>query len=187
MTQKKKIVAKTEQPSENEQNIQKRLVRYRMLPEEKRDAFLLSKKGLELVQWMARENYSDVRIAFELQKPDMKEFRDKNPIIDLYYEYGQDMRITDVEDAMFKSAKGFTVKEDYTMTYYDRDGNIHENSGSRMKTFPPDPRAQQYILNNKRPKTYKEKQEPVQTVGFSGINVDIRFIDGEDAEPKNGE
>ena len=173
----------TIQKSEREKAIENRLRRYRALKgEEPRNAFLLSKTGLQLIQDMARENFSDVKIAFVLENPNIIKFREQNPMFDLSWKYGQDLRINDVENAMFISAKGYKSEEHFSETKTGPDGTQIVFNQVRERSFPPDPRAQQYILNNLRPATYKAQQEVSSNLPFSGIKVVMVVDDG--SEPK---
>lgn len=178
MPRTRKLTARKVLPTQRELDIERLVKKYQALPQEERDAFLLDKQGLELVSMMARENFTDVKIAFLLQKTDLKQFRDQNPEFDLYYRYGQDQKLADVENAAFKAAIGFTASEEYETVWVDKEGVEHKNTCHKDRTFPPDPRAQQYILNNLRAQTYKDRQENTVTGSFSGLKVVLQFDDG---------
>lgn len=136
-----------------------------------------SPKGLKKIAEMYASGMSYQKIADKIgcTRTTLKRWQKDNTNCATMREKMQDAAIEackPLEDAAYKCAKGYRYTE---KTYvYDEEGNKRLVKEVE-KEFPPQPNMIQFMLKNKMPNDYKDKQE-IQTDG----TVTIRFEGGSD-------
>lgn len=128
----------------------------------------LTEKGLAKVEELASEDISIVEICkrMKIDSATFYSWKNNYSVFDNAYKKGRAKAIekitADVEDAMYKNARGLAKVEEVT---YERQFN--RKSGEyemvevkkTVKSVPPNTTAQIFILKNRLPNDYKDKVE----------------------------
>ena len=117
----------------------------------------LEPEGLTLLERWARNGLSEEQIAHNvgISRSTLKEWKLKHPAISAALKRGKEVVDLEVENALLKSALGFTYNE--VMTEESDDG-IKKRVTTKMVL--PNVTAQIFWLKNRRPEQWREKQPP---------------------------
>jgi len=138
------------------------------------------KPKLVLIEAWCRDGATDLEIYTKLgiSKDSFYEYRKKHFEFYETLKKGKEVVDVEVENALLKKAKGYTIKVMKTFkvkTYKRFDGElkpIEELIDKEEEVhIPADTTAQIYWLNNRRPKEWRNKQEIIN----QNINTDVPY------------
>lgn len=117
----------------------------------------LEPEGLTLLEGWARNGLSEEQIAHNvgISRSTLKDWKQKHSAISAALKRGKEVVDLEVENALLKSALGFTYNE--VMTEESDDG-IKKRVTKKMVL--PNVTAQIFWLKNRRPEQWREKQPP---------------------------
>lgn len=117
----------------------------------------LEPEGLTLLEGWARNGLNDEQIAHNvgISRSTLKEWKLKHPAISAALKRGKEVIDLEVENALLKSALGFTYDEVVTE---ESDNGIKKRVTTKMAL--PNVTAQIFWLKNRRPEQWREKQPP---------------------------
>lgn len=150
---------------------------YEKTQDEKID-YLLEKDGLLLIEGLSSDKHSITTISELLgftQGFFHNLMRDEEKIFDAV-DRGRTRDIDEVEQALYKMAKGYYVTEKRNKYYYnDRNDTESKQTEDYERFIPSNFAAAQYILNNKRQQEYKDKQIEYE-IAKNTIHVEVELI-----------
>ncbi len=135
---------------------------------------------LVLIEAWCRDGATDLEIytKLEISKDSFYEYRKKYIKFADAVKRGKEVVDVEVENALLKKAKGYTIKLMKTFkvkTYKNFDGKLLqvEELIDREEEvhIPADTTAQIYWLNNRKPKDWRNKQEVTNT----NLNTDVPY------------
>ncbi len=126
----------------------------------------LTKEGLLRIQGWARDGLSDEQIAKNIgvSRSTLNEWKKRFPDISDTLKKGKDVADREVENALFKRAKGYEFTE-VTEELMDS-GELRVTKKVR-KQVAPDTGAAAFWLKNRKPDIWRDKQE-VEHTGKDG-------------------
>ncbi|MCD8090351.1 MAG: helix-turn-helix domain-containing protein [Clostridiales bacterium] len=115
----------------------------------------LTEEGLILLEGWARDGLSDEEIAKKMgvSRSTLNEWKNKYSDISDTLKKGKEVADYEIENALFKKAKGYRIREEKL----DRFGNVVELE----REIPPDVAAIIFWLKNKRPDKWRDRIEKV--------------------------
>lgn len=153
--------------------------------------YWLTEEGLILIQGWARDGLTDEDIAHNMgiAKATLCDWKNKFPELSDVIKQSKEVADRIVENALFKRATGYRYKEITKETRYGINGEPLEYTKEVEKEFPPDPASMVIWLKNRKPDTWREKQEAkADTTALEKLDAilaeNIRIANETDAEAK---
>ena len=140
--------------------------------------FLLTDNGLLLLEAVSGKKMSVTKMSelFKITQNDFHDMMRDNPEIYDSVDRGRLKDIDDVEQALFKMAKGYYVTEKKEKFYpNERNGTTTVITESLERYRDPNYNAVAYVLNNKRQKEYHDRQKEIE-IAKNTIKVEIEII-----------
>lgn len=152
---------------------------YKQNKDEKKK-FLLTEKGLSLVEGLAREDLPFINIAkaLSLSQKELHEFsRENNEIYDAI-DMGRANKLNIVEDALYQMAQDRYVDETRERVHSSsRSGSQTKTKETYHKFIPANWYAVKYIMEQKRSMEYKAKREDDLDNNKEKVNFVINVAD----------
>ena len=122
----------------------------------------LQPDNLLLISGWARDGLTYEQIAHNMgiTRQTLTRWVDKYDSIRNALKKSREIAIYEVENAMFKAAKGYDVTETEQIETTAPDGSVTVQKRARKRHIPPSTTAQIFILKNWRPNTWRDKPEP---------------------------
>lgn len=141
--------------------------------------YWLTPEGLLLIEAWARDGLTDEQIAHNMAVAysTLRLWRDKYSALSAALKKGKEVVDIQVENALLKRALGYKYKEVKTEEYQGKDGPV-KNVTTTIKEVVPDTTAQIFWLKNRKPETWRDKQNvelsgEVKTVNpYEGLTTD---------------
>lgn len=121
----------------------------------------LTKEGLTLLEGWARDGLTDEQIAknCSVARSTLNEWKKKYPAISDTLKKNKEIADFEVENALFKRAKGYTIT--LIEQKLDKYGDVH--SLKKDVHVPGDVGAMIYWLKNRQPNKWRDKQQGQNT------------------------
>lgn len=121
--------------------------------------YWLTPEGLLLIEAWARDGLTDEQIAHNMAVAysTLRLWRDKFSALSAALKKGKEVVDIQVENALLKRALGYQYKEVKTEEYQGKDGPV-KNVTTTIKEVVPDTTAQIFWLKNRKPETWRDKQ-----------------------------
>lgn len=146
--------------------------------------YWLTKEGLLLLEGWARDGLTDEQIAknIGISRKTLIEWKQKYSDICDTLKKGKEVVDREVENALFKRARGFDYTEVTEERIYDRATGEYKMTITKSvrKHMAPDVAAVIFWLKNRKPAEWREKVTEIQT----GAAGDDGFIDALNATAK---
>lgn len=145
-------------------------------------AYWLTEEGLILLRQWARDGYTDDQIAerIGISRGTFYAWKKRFPDFDDALKKGKEVIDSEVEEALIKSALGYTWEEKEYKT--DEDGEMKLVKVT-TKFTPPNPTAMIFWLKNRRPGQWRDKvQQEITTALPVVISDDLPDDEGRDTE-----
>jgi len=125
------------------------------------DVYEVTPKLLKKVERLATKGLTLVQIAHSIgwSEATMHEKKKQNPELLESIKRGQAKGIETVTNALFKRAKGFTVKEVHEEARVDEKGKKFQQKKVVSKKIAGDTTAQIFYLKNRDPQNWKDRQD----------------------------
>ena len=138
----------------------------------------LTDDGLLLLKSWARDfSMGDVLRKVGVSAPTMKRWREKYPQIDEAIQKGREVVDYEVENALLKSALGYTTTETKTIiSPPDRDGNRKIRVEKTEKEVGPNTTSIMCWLNNRKPDQWKRNRDNVLSTEDKDNNITVNII-----------
>lgn len=153
---------------------------YTLENQEKKIEYLCSPNGIVVLEEASKEkiNFAQLSQLLGFSQKELHQIaREHDEVYDAI-DRGQAKQFDGVEEALYKSAKGFTVNEKTEFESTDDRGRTTKNVQHRQKYIQPSVLAQQYILNNKRQMEYYDRQ--IQAAQEKNtVHLVIEYVDAE--------
>lgn len=136
----------------------------------------LEPENLTLIQGWRRDGLSDEQVAKNMgvnRSTLHKWIKDHKPISDAYKK-GTEVSSYEVENALYKSARGYDVTETEQVETTNPDGTTIVTKRARRRHIPPSVGAICFILKNRLPEKWRDKQ----VVETSNDGMLAQLIDG---------
>lgn len=142
-----------------------------------------TEEGLTRIRGWARDGLTDAHIAEQMgiHKSTLIEWKKKYSDISDSLKKGKDVADREIEEALFKKAKGFSVKitkaiKLKNITYDEKSGrkiSEEEYIGYAQEDVyvPPDTTAQIFWLKNRKPAEWRDKRDDTQEVQSESAGV----------------
>lgn len=121
----------------------------------------LKPENLTLVQGWRRDGLSDKQVAknIGISTVTLYDWINKYTDFSNAYKKGSETALYEVENALFKAACGYDVTEAETITTTADDGRETKQMRKKLRHISPNIGAICFILKNRRPEKWKDKQE----------------------------
>lgn len=140
--------------------------------------FLGSGDALVLIENMYGNKMSIIMIAdcLGVTQNEFYEIMRENPKVFDAIERGRSKQIDEVEETLYQVANGFYKEETKEKLFYnDRTDREAKQVETYKRFYPPNFYAQQYLLNNKREKEYRDKQIEME-IAKNTIKIELVTI-----------
>lgn len=119
----------------------------------------LKPENLTLIQGWRRDGLSDAQIAknIGINQATIYVWRNKYAEFNNAYKKGSEVCLTEVENALFKSAIGYDVTETEQIEVTEPDGRVTITKRARKRHIPPNTGSICFILKNRLPDKYKDR------------------------------
>lgn len=151
----------------------------------------LTPESLVLITAWVRDGATDEIIAKKMQiaRSTLSEWKIKYELIGKAMRENKEIVDADVENGLLKRARGYQYTEEMAFKckreYWDDKGRKCSEEVIKtvfvLKEMPPDPKAAQYWLNNRKPETWKASRED-SAEGEGEVEVVIPEADKEQFE-----
>lgn len=117
-------------------------------------------ENLTLIQGWRRDGLSDEQVAknIGINRSTLYAWIDRYKEFSDAYKKGSETAIYEVENALFKSACGYDVTEAETIKTTAPDGSETTQVRKKLRHIPPNVGAICFILKNRRPEKWRDKQ-----------------------------
>ena len=148
---------------------------YDMTSDKKLD-FLSTKPCLNILQAAAKRTFSllEIAVMLDVTQLDMSNFMKQNPKIQDAIDLGYSTRNTDVENALYKLATGYTVQEKTILINETGNREMKKTSISE-KYIPPNERAARYWAENRRRFEYKSNTAELEVGSGNAFEIKVKF------------
>lgn len=121
----------------------------------------LKPENLTLVQGWRRDGLSDEQVAknIGINRSTLYAWIERYKEFSDAYKKGSETALYEVENALFKAACGYDVTEAETITTTTDDGRETKQVRKKLRHISPNIGAICFILKNRRPEKWKDKQE----------------------------
>lgn len=130
----------------------------------------LEEDNLIRLQGWARDGLTDEQIAHNagINRDTLKEWKKRFPAISAALKKGKDVADREVENALFRSAMGYSAEEEVWERVVDKDtGEANMVLTKRMiKHIPASQTAQIFWLKNRKPEEWREKRITEEHIEF---------------------
>ena len=147
----------------------------------------LTPDGLTLLEGWARDGLTDEQIArnCRISRQTLNEWRNTYPAISDAIKKGKEVVDILVENALLKSALGYTYNETKTEIFPDGTTKVTH----AIKEMPPNATAQIFWLKNRKPKEWRDRRETAVQVQEQDVQETAKriqgFLDGMDSKAKD--
>jgi hypothetical protein len=140
---------------------------------EKQEEYMLSDEGLKLVEFLAKKNFTLVKIAYVFAKTQkwLSDLQSANPQFYDAMKLGYNDRDTEIEDALFKMANGYYVTEERTTVKEINPERSYKETQSSQRYIPGNYYAAQYLINNRRELEYKKDTDTARLANGSTLKI----------------
>lgn len=141
--------------------------------------FWLREENLEILGGWARSGLSDEQIACNMgiRRSTLADWKKKYPDISDTLKKGKDFADTQVENALFKRALGYSYTETKEV---EKDGIVTQTVKTKKKVLP-DVGAAVFWLKNRRPDIWRDKPKE-EVEAENGITVVFKGADDKEAK-----
>lgn len=118
-------------------------------------------ENLTLVQGWRRDGLSDKQVAANIgiNQATLYDWLKKYDKFSEAYKKGTEVALYEVENALYKAACGYDVTEAEMVKTTTPDGNEAKQERKRLRHIPPNIGAICFILKNRRPEKWRDRQE----------------------------
>lgn len=118
-------------------------------------------ENLTLVQGWRRDGLSDKQVAANIgiNQATLYDWLKKYDKFSEAYKKGTEVALYEVENALYKAACGYDVTEAETVMTTEPDGSETKQVRKRLRHIPPSIGAICFILKNRRPEKWRDRQE----------------------------
>lgn len=117
-------------------------------------------ENLTLIQGWRRDGLSDKQVAdnMGIARGTLYVWLEKYKDLNDAYKKGSEVALYEVENALFKAACGYDVREGEQIEVTMADGTVSTQKRQKIRHIPPNVGAICFILKNRRPEKWRDKQ-----------------------------
>lgn len=117
-------------------------------------------ENLTLIQGWRRDGLSDEQVAknMGINRTTLYDWLKKYKDISDAYKKGSEVALYEVENALFKAACGYDITEAEQVEVEMADGTTSSQKRKKLRHVPPNVGAICFILKNRRPEKWRDKQ-----------------------------